>query len=203
MLPKPHPQSVTAKSLFIRLKDGAPSREIAWEQFVERYSPIIAAFARKLGVRSRDIDDLVQDVILRFFSALPEFSYDPARGRFRGYLKTCTWRVFQRQLGKSLSVGGRSIDQVDASELSVDATWNDIWEVETLRTAMETVRQTYSVRDDRAKTFKAFEMYVLLERPPEEVAQELGMSVESVHQAKSRVSRAVKEVMAEMDSVVG
>ncbi len=95
MLPNPRLQSVTAKSLFIRLRDGAPAREIAWEKFFERYAPIIKAFARKLGVRPHDIDDLVQDVIVRFFSALPEFSYDPAKGRFRGYLKTCTWRVFQ------------------------------------------------------------------------------------------------------------
>ncbi len=108
-----------------------------------------------------------------------------------------------KQLGKTLSVNGRSIDHVDASELSVEATWNDIWETESLRSAVETVRETYSIREDRAKTFKAFEMYVLLERPPEEIARELGMSVDSVHQAKSRVTKAVKEVMAEMDSVVG
>jgi RNA polymerase sigma-70 factor, ECF subfamily len=180
-----------------------PGREVAWEEFVERYSPIITAFARKLGVRPPDIDDLVQDVILRFFSALPEFTYDPEKGRFRGYLKVCTWRVFQKQLGKTISLNGRSIDQVDASEVSVEAVWNDIWETESLRRAVETVRGMYSTRPDRAKTFQAFEMYVLLERPADEVSRELGMSVESVHQAKSRVTKAIREAMAEIDGSAG
>jgi len=193
----------TKASLFLRLKPDAPAREVAWREFFDRYSGIIAAFGRRLGVRGDDIYDLVQDVMLRFFSASPDFNYDPQNGSFRGYLKVCTFRVFQRQLGNKLSVNGRSIDQVDASELSIDAVWNDIWETETLRKAIETIRQACAENRDRKRTFQAFEMYVLLERPADVIAGELGMSVESVHQAKSRITKAVKQAMTRIVESMG
>jgi hypothetical protein len=46
-------------------------------------------------------------------------------------------------------------------------------------------------------------MYVLLERPPEEVAAELGMTVASVHQAKARISRTLKKVIRELENSLG
>jgi RNA polymerase sigma factor (sigma-70 family) len=202
-LPANPDTSHTHQSLFLRLKQNAPAREVAWQEFFDRYAGIIAAFGRRLGVRGDDIADLIQDVMLRFFSASPDFAYDPKHGRFRGYLKVCTWRVFQRRLGNKLAVNGRSIDQVDESELAIDAVWNDIWETEELRQAMEIVRKAYSVNRDRLKTFQAFEMYVLHERPADEVAREFGISVASVHQAKSRVTKAIREAMTGLGDVMG
>ena len=202
-LPPGQNNAHTKASLFLRLKPDAPAREVAWQEFFDRYSGIIAAFGRRLGVRGEDVSDLIQDVMLRFFSAGSDFNYDPQNGSFRGYLKVCTFRVFQRQIGKKLSVNGRPIDQVDASELSIDAVWNDIWETESLRQAIETVRQACAENRERRKTFQAFEMYVLLERPADAIARELGMSVESVHQAKSRITKAVKQAMAKIIESMG
>lgn len=202
-LPANPDPSHTRRSLFLRLKQDAPVREVAWQEFFDRYAGIIAAFGRRLGVRGDDVADLVQDVMLRFFSASPDFVYDPKNGRFRGYLKVCTWRVFQRKLGNRLAVNGRSIDQVDESELAVEDAWNDTWETESLRQAIEIVRQACSVNRDRLKTFHAFEMYVLHERPAEEVAREFGMSVQSVHQAKLRVTKAIREAMISIADAMG
>src|SRR3954470_7522949 len=69
----------TNPSIFIRLKaaDAAP-REFAWKEFHERYAPIIAGFAQRLGARKPDLDDILQDVMLGFFSKSPTFVYDPA-----------------------------------------------------------------------------------------------------------------------------
>jgi len=188
----------TRDTLFFRLKADAPGRELAWREFYEQYAPIISGFCRKMGVRPHDTHDLVQDVIMGFFAVSPEFVYDPAAGRFRGYLKTCTWRIFQRRLGKQLRIGGRSLESVDQNEIQVESTWNDVWESEKLQRALARVRDRYLARPDKAKTYRAFEMYVLLERDAETVAKDLNMSLDSVHQAKSRVSKALR---IEMDAL--
>ena len=44
-------------------------------------------------------------------------------------------------------------------------------------------------------TFRAFEQYVLLDRPAEIVAAELGTSVNNVHQAKTRITRQLREAV--------
>ena len=187
----PNPANTRA-TLLLRLRLNTPAREIAWREFHDLYSPVIVAFARRMGARPQDIADVLQDVLMGFFAVAPAFMYDPTKGRFRGYLKTCTWRVFQKRLGKNLRLDGRSLEQVDPSEVHVEAAWNDVWEREKLHRALQVIRDRYLAQPSKAKTFLAFEMYVLLERDAESVACELDMSVDSVHQAKVRVSQALR-----------
>lgn len=188
----------TRETLFLRLRKDGPGCEIAWREFHDRYSPIIAAFARKMGVKDQDASDVIQDVLLGFFSASPKFVYDPSKGRFRGYLKTCTWRIMRDRSGQHLNFHGRCLSDVDPNDLGVDQVWNDVWETEKLERALDIVRERYLSHSERSKTFQAFEMYVLLERPAEAVAAELAISVDSVHQAKGRISKALKSAMDEI-----
>src|SRR5580700_10430981 len=79
----------TRASIFNRLKSTRTNdRELAWSEFRGRYAPIIAGFAKRCGASSQDIEDIVQDVMSGFFSVSEGFAYDPAKGRFRGWLKT-------------------------------------------------------------------------------------------------------------------
>lgn len=196
ILPDTH---ATRETLFLRLKPDTPGCEMAWREFHDRYAPIIGGFARRMGAKDQDVFDLVQDVLLGFFSVSPQFAYDPAKGRFRGYLKTCTWRVFQTRLNKHLRLNGRCLADVDPEDCGVEQAWNDVWETEKLQRAVDRVRDDYQSSPDRARTFQAFELYVLLERPAEDVATELGLTVNGVHQAKSRVSKALRAAMEETD----
>jgi len=189
----------TRQTLLLRLKADSPGREIAWREFYRCYAPIIGGFARNMGVRPEDVADVTHDVLLGFFAVSPKFVYDPARGRFRGYLKTCVWRVFQKKFGKRLRVDGRPVEEIDPGDSHVDATWNDVWDRERLQAALEIVRTRYMARPDKARTFRAFEMYALLDSSAEDVARELEISVESVHQAKSRVSKAIRAALAEIE----
>src|SRR4051794_8411579 len=89
--------SATRPSIFLRLKqsDRAP-RELAWRQFYDQYAPVISSYARRKGASPQQAEEIVQDVISGFYAASPKFIYDPARGRFRGYLKTCVARARSR-----------------------------------------------------------------------------------------------------------
>jgi RNA polymerase sigma-70 factor (ECF subfamily) len=180
----------TNPTIFLRLKQSQPApRELAWNDFHQRYAPIIAGFARRLGAQQQDIDDVVQDVLLGFFAKAPTFVYDPTKGRFRGYLKVCTYRALGRRLGQKSKFEGRPLDQVDPDELAVDQVWNDLWEQELVRRALEEIRQSMG----QTKTFLAFEQYVVFDKPAVDVAQQLEMHLNSVYRAKEQITRQIQE----------
>jgi RNA polymerase sigma-70 factor, ECF subfamily len=193
----------TRQTLLLRIRPGEPDWEIAWREFYDVYGGIIGGFARNMGAPAQDIPDIIQEVLLGFFGVSPTFVYNPQQGRFRGYLKTCTWRVFQRRLRGRLQVSGRSVEDISDDEQPVEEAWNDCWEQEQLRRAMEEVRQRYMADSDTARTFKAFEMYAILEQSAETIAEQLQMNVNSVHQAKSRVSKAIKAVFDRLNESAG
>lgn len=191
-----HPQGgageLTRASLFVRLAATKPAeRELAWSEFRARYAPIIAGFAAKCGASRQDIDDIIQDVLTNFLSVSGEFVYNRSQGRFRGYLKTCTVRAAIRRAGKNLRFQGIPLDEVPHAELAVEPLWNDLWEQQLVSQALLCVRE--ECRDSLA--FRAFEQYVLLDHPADVVAAELGTTVNNVHQAKTRITKQLREAV--------
>lgn len=183
----------TNPSIFLRLRQTDPvPREIAWHQFSARYAPIIGSFARRLGAKPQDVDDVVQDVLLGFFLKSPTFVYDPAKGRFRGYLKVCTYRALQKRIGQAARLNGKPLDAIDPEEMAVEQVWNDVWEQQQLRLALEEVRDTMG----QSKTFRAFEMYVVFDQPAQSVADKLDMHLNSVYRAKEQITRLLQEKVA-------
>ena len=119
----------TRSSIFIKLQNDKPRpRELAWQQFHDKYGPIIAAFARHCGGSPQDIDDIVQDVMLGFFQTSPKFEYDPAKGRFRGYLKTATINVIRNRMGKKAKLYEVPLEQVTVERpAELDEVWEAKW----------------------------------------------------------------------------
>ena len=183
----------TNPTIFLRLRQTDPApRELARHEFNQRYAPIIAGFARRLGARPQDVDDVIQDVLVGFYAKSPTFVYDSTKGRFRGYLKVCTYRALHRRLGANLKVHGKSLDQIDPEEMSIEQAWNDVWEQQRLRLALEEVRQQMG----QSRTFQAFEMYVVFDQPAHSVAEKLGIHVNSVYRAKEQVTQLLQEKLA-------
>jgi RNA polymerase sigma factor (sigma-70 family) len=193
----------TRASIFLRLKaDDTATREIAWNDFRDRYAPIIAGFARKLNVKPQDIDDVIQDVMIGFFAQSPTFVYDPMRGRFRGYLKVCTFRAMQRRVGPRARWNEVPLDQVPQDHVQVEQAWNDIWEEQILQRAVDQTRQQCADADD-ADAFRAFELHVIKGQPIESICRELGVSESTIFRAKSRVSALLRkhlEVLNDQES---
>lgn len=182
--------------MFDRLKaDDTTRREVAWSSFQIKYGRIIGGFARKLGVKPTEIDDVVQDVSMQFFQNSQTFEYDPSRGRFRGYLKTITYRTIRDRHRSLRTQSGASLDEIDPADPRIEAEWNEVWDRERLSLAVEAVAIQY----DRNRTFQAFEQHVLGGVEAEVVAQQLNMSLESVYKASQRVKQALKEMVKRMD----
>ena len=175
--------SATSASLLIRLRDTGDHQ--AWEQFHQRYGPMIRAWCRQWF--PRETDDMVQEVLLRLTKCLKEFEYQPNKGRFRGYLKTVTQRLMSdlkdRAARLPVTDGDCELlpDQLQAPQDLMDRLAAE-FDLELLEQAKERVRgriedQTWRVYEETAERF----------RDSAEVANELGMKVGAVYQAKHRV----------------
>ena len=73
--------------------------------------------------------------------------------------------------------------------MEVEQVWNDVWEQEQLRRAVEELRQEIGT----TKTFRAFELYVILDLPPQEVSQRLDLHIDNVYRAEQCVTRMLRE----------
>jgi RNA polymerase sigma-70 factor (ECF subfamily) len=179
----------TNPSIFLRLRASDPEpRELAWDEFSFRYVPIIAGFARRLGGKTQDVDDIVQDVLLGFYLKSPTFVYDPTKGRFRRYLKVCTYHALQKRLGSSVRLLGKPLDEIDPESVAVENVWNDVWEQQLLSRAIEEIRRD----SGRTRAFSAFERHVMRDESADAVATDLGMHVKSVYRAKDQFTRLLK-----------
>ncbi len=188
----------TNPTIFLRLRQADPQpRQIAWAEFHELYAPMITGFCRQLGLGDSDAQDAVQDVLLGFFAKAPTFVYDPAKGRFRGYLKVCTQHAALRRLRSQSRQQAHSLDAL--AEVSVDHLWNDIWEAELLRQAMLQLRDEMGT----TKAFASFERYVMLEQPADQVAADLDMHINSVYRAKEQIVRTLQERLASRREIEG
>jgi RNA polymerase sigma factor (sigma-70 family) len=200
------PETATRASIFIQLNTAdAHPRELAWRQFYRHYAPVISGYAYRNGANRQQAEEVVQDVICGFFEASPRFVYDPARGRFRAYLKACVGRALQRRKLSRRRARAVSMEDVDLPDERIDdddELWEKLWQQQILRRAVEVVREQYA-RKGKLQTFKAFEQNVVKGLSAPETAELLGMNVASVHAAKSRVTEKLREVREVLDDEEG
>ncbi len=173
---------------------GAEKPGDAWPEFVQRYGGLIRGVALRRGLSPTEADDILQDVLLALTDSMKRFEYDPARGSFRGYLKTITLRAVYARFRQKRPVSTQTVVEEPGGDLAaeMDAIWEDEWRQHHLRRAMDRIPSEFSEPD-----VAAFRAYAIEQRPVDEVAAALGRSVDQIYQAKSRVLRRVRELVAE------
>jgi len=185
------PLYATRASIFLKLKaDGTHDRELGWSEFADKYSRVIAGFARNAGLPAQEADDVLQDVLLGFFRVSERFEYDPKKGRFRGYLKRVTLNAIRARHRKKRPTTGFD-DTVDPPvESDLDTAWDRQWTEQLLQRAMGEAKNGVEER-----TWQAFELYGVRGVPAEEVAKETGMSPAAIRHAKMRLTKRVREIV--------
>jgi RNA polymerase sigma-70 factor, ECF subfamily len=185
-------QTTTHATLLARLSGGGDA--VAWREFCDRYEELIRAFARRRGVNPADCDDVLQDVMLALTKSMPGFRYDPAKGKFRSYLKTVTLHAISRKFRQNPGAVPLGTDDGSVSravEDETEDTWEAEWRQYHLRTAIRTIQTEFNRAD-----LEAFERYGIGGEEVAVVAQSLSMSADQVYQAKSRVLRRLGQVIA-------
>jgi RNA polymerase sigma-70 factor (ECF subfamily) len=183
----------TRTTLLCRVRDAADSD--GWREFVALYKPLIVRYAlsRRRGLSESDARDVAQDVFVRLLKALPTFTLDRSRGRFRTYL----WRVTTSALadrdrrGRRRAAAERGwLDRRYGPDARAE--WDRAFRERVLGHAMERIREATS-----PKTWACFERHVLQREPAAEVARELGVSANAVYVHSSTVLSRVRAKCAE------
>jgi RNA polymerase sigma-70 factor (ECF subfamily) len=177
----------TSASLLERLRQ--PQAEDAWERLVELYTPLLYYWARRLGLQAEDAGDLVQDVFAVLVQKLPEFTYDPKQS-FRGWLRTIAhnkWRD-RRRRNQHAPVLGNQQALAEVADDAADPFWEAEYREQLVGQALALMQAEF-----QPDTWKACWETTVNGRPAAEVAAELGMSVDAVYAAKSRVLRRLRE----------
>ena len=196
----------TRKSLLAKVKAGD---EISWAEFYAAYKPLILLCGNDCMLTPAESEELVQQVMCEIFQKdivgkydpdhVPDnviFKYDPAKGRFRHYLR----RIIRNQAIKLYRKRDNSVSMDDEAGppcIAVDTwerNWNEEWRKHVLMMALAELRGRV-----QAETYIAFEMYALHERPVKEVADFLNLSISSVYTAKSRCIATLKEIVAALE----
>jgi RNA polymerase sigma-70 factor (ECF subfamily) len=181
----------TPLSLLQQLNQADPEKSNnAWRRFVQFYTPLLLMWARRLEADVNEADDLVQDVFGVLVHELPKFQYNPAQ-RFRGWLLTILnhrWhdRV-RRRLGQPGQVEAGKLETMTVPD-NVEAFAEHEYQSYLVARALEIMQSELPEKD-----WQACHGYLVEGRPAAEVAAELGLSVNQIYLAKSRILRRVRE----------
>jgi RNA polymerase sigma factor (sigma-70 family) len=178
----------TDRSLLRKLRDSQDQQ--AWETFIARYGPMIRGWCRHWF--PHETEDRVQDVYCKLVDRLRTFEYDPARGRFRGWLKTLTNRLMRDLKRIKREAAGDSERFLDEAAARQDllARLAAEFDLELLEEAKKHVRSRVTSR-----TWSAYEETAERGRSPAAIALALGMSVGAVHQAKHHVIAQLQQAI--------
>lgn len=189
----------TTTAMLEGLHDSGNER--VWTEFDERYRPILIGFARSLGLRDADAADLAQDAITRFVIEYREGKYDRERGRLRSWLiGIVRYRVLEmrRKQGVRREAHGVTRAQELPSDRQLTALWQKEHEAEIYRRAVQRLKES-SKTDEHTR--RAFELLMERQMAPKLVAEELGMSIEDVYRAKSRVAQRLRAIIDELEKI--
>jgi RNA polymerase sigma-70 factor (ECF subfamily) len=183
----------TSVSLLERLRtepDGA-----AWRQFDDLYRPLIRRWLSRDPSLRDEAEDLVQEVLTVLVRELPHFRRD-RDGAFRSWLRTITWNrlqaFWQSRRHRPQTLGGDShgsiLSQLEDPLSGLSGQWDEEHDRHVVRRLLERVEPLFE-----ATTLQAFRRTVFDGAKAADVAEELGISVNAVLLAKSRVLKQLRQ----------
>jgi RNA polymerase sigma-70 factor (ECF subfamily) len=183
----------TSVSLLERLA-GQPS-ENDWRQLLDLYQPLLRVWMARAGVPVSDADDLAQEVLLVVFREVGGFERR-GQGTFRGWLRTIlAYRVrdyFRGRKYQPTATGDsdflRRLGELESPGSELSRLWDREHDQHVATALLSRVRGDFA-----PVTWQAFCRYVLEGAPAAQVALELGLSMNSVVAAKSRVLKRLRQ----------
>jgi RNA polymerase sigma-70 factor (ECF subfamily) len=187
----------TSISLLDQLCATTDTKSPSWQRFAEIYTPLLHAWMRRYQLQPGDADDLVQEVLLVVSKELPQFRHSGRTGALRAWLRTIMvhrlrnfWRAGQNgpvARGGSEALG--QLDQLSDPHSSLSRLWDRQHDQHVTRELLRLIQADFA-----PNTWQAFWRVVLDEAEPDTVAAELGISLNAVFIAKSRVLNRLREV---------
>ena len=183
----PAPSPGTSASLLDQARDRQPD---AWQRLVALYTPLLHTWLSAAGLQPADRDDLTQRVLEILVRQLPDFEHNGRPGAFRTWLRGMTVNLLREHWRQRPQTGTESVlDQLADPAGGLSRLWDEQHDRHLLRALMEQVRPEFS-----EARWQAFCRVSLGGVPPQAAAEELGMTVNAVLIAKSRVLARLRQV---------
>ncbi len=189
----PHDPSVTDPTSLTLIGSAQAREPEAWRRLVILYSPSIFHWAKRAGLGDEDSADITQEVWISVNANLDRFRKEPQTGTFRGWLWTITrnktYDLFRRKDEALAASGGTSAQIALANipeEEPADAT--DHAAPNMIEQALEFIRP-----DFEPQTWQAFWRMTVDGHSAREIAEDLKIAANAVHQARFRVVKRLRQ----------
>jgi RNA polymerase sigma-70 factor (ECF subfamily) len=187
----------TSKSLLAKARDCAD--QSAWRRLTELYEPLLQKWVRPHVAQTADAEDVVQEVLTTLVRELPRFDHNQRPGAFRAWLRTITLHrlraYWEKRDARPTAFGSAklcpALDELADPNSALSRSWDEEHDRYVTRTMLASIRLEF-----QPATWRAFEMQVNDGRSALDVAQTLGLSVNAVLIAKSRVLKRLREKAA-------
>ena len=177
----------TNPSLLERVQNGD---EISWNEFYNRYAPVVRCVGACCGFDDAECDDLTQMVMFKFFGATKRYVYREGEVKFRTYFS----RIIKSQAVDYIRRNARQrelrIEHSDATD-PFEAAFMDEWRKAVFSEALDELRRRVDER-----TYQAFELYGLQNRPASQVSEVLEMSTAQLYVVKKRCTDILRAIVA-------
>lgn len=185
--------SPTSATLLERLRDRADAE--AWQRLVDLYSPLLFGWLRRHALQDADVDDLVQEVLMAVAREAPQFQHSGRPGAFRHWLRTILanrlreyWRSRRlRPKATGDSDFAALLDQLEDPDSGISHLWDQEHDRHVVRHLLAMIEPQFA-----PTTWQAFRRVVLEGARPDAVAAELGLTVNAIFIAKSRVLQRLR-----------
>ena len=184
----------TSTSLLERLQKSPDESD--WSQLVEIYTPLIRGWLRRYSQYDQDADDVQQEVLSVVIRKLPLFERQRT-GSFRNWLRTicvnCLRDSWRAKRFRPAATGGSDfravLEELEDPHSQLAQIWNQEHDQHVLQSLLQQIRPTLP-----NETWQAFQAVTVEGEGAADVAERLGMSVNSVYIAKSRVMARLREI---------
>lgn len=196
MLPE-EPDNSVASSLLYRAKNRD---EAAWERLNHLFGPMILSWVQRAGIRGPDADDVAQQVLQQILRNIDSFQRSTSGDTFTGWVwATTKFRIrdFFVRVRPDRAAGGSvahdALQQLSDVELDSRVFDEESVTVQLTRNVLAMIRTEFE-----ANTWDAFWLATVEQHKPAEIAASLGMTLQAVYKARSRVLKRVRTELADI-----
>jgi RNA polymerase sigma-70 factor, ECF subfamily len=183
-------RSTTSLSMLARLRN--PADTDAWARLTRVYAGLLQAWFAAAGLQPADRDDLTQEALAVVLRRVKDFEHNGRAGGFRAWLRGIATNLLREHWRARPTAQADSIlvELVDPGS-GLSRAWDAEHERHVLAGLLDLARAEFT-----QSTWQAFRRTGFDGEPARRVAQELGLSVNAVLIAKSRVLARLRALAA-------